>query len=178
MFGCLNDAQGAPAFRCFQAKIVQILSLYFLSDEFSHVLSSVVRCNYEIFEIGFDCIVSILDFPCRLSLAHSRPPDLTRDPPCSQLSALSSSLCFLIMVHYPDEIEYSEKYQDDQYEYRHVLLNKARNLEVGQAHPRPNIAPSCPQTWPLFKEKGSSRTLHSGSMATTGGYLLGATRVP
>jgi cyclin-dependent kinase regulatory subunit CKS1 len=26
------------------------------------------------------------------------------------------------MPHFPDDIEYSEKYQDDQYEYRHVLL--------------------------------------------------------
>jgi cyclin-dependent kinase regulatory subunit CKS1 len=26
------------------------------------------------------------------------------------------------MPHFPDEIEYSEKYQDDNYEYRHVLL--------------------------------------------------------
>ena len=28
------------------------------------------------------------------------------------------------MPHFPDEIEYSEKYQDDTYEYRHVLLPK------------------------------------------------------
>lgn len=28
------------------------------------------------------------------------------------------------MPHYPDEIEYSEKYMDDFYEYRHVLLPK------------------------------------------------------
>lgn len=34
------------------------------------------------------------------------------------------------MVHYPDEIEYSEKYQDDKYEYRHVLLNKLAAKEV------------------------------------------------
>ena len=26
------------------------------------------------------------------------------------------------MVHYPDEIEYSDKYSDDYYEYRHVIL--------------------------------------------------------
>ena len=26
------------------------------------------------------------------------------------------------MPHFPDDIEYSEKYQDDDYEYRHVLL--------------------------------------------------------
>jgi len=26
------------------------------------------------------------------------------------------------MPHYPDEIEYSDKYMDDSYEYRHVLL--------------------------------------------------------
>lgn len=26
------------------------------------------------------------------------------------------------MPHYPDEIEYSEKYNDDIYEYRHVIL--------------------------------------------------------
>ena len=29
------------------------------------------------------------------------------------------------MPHYPEEIEYSEKYQDDYYEYRHVLLTKS-----------------------------------------------------
>ena len=29
------------------------------------------------------------------------------------------------MPHYPDEIEYSDKYHDDLYEYRHVLLPKA-----------------------------------------------------
>jgi len=28
------------------------------------------------------------------------------------------------MPHYPDEIEYSEKYYDDVYEYRHVILTK------------------------------------------------------
>lgn len=28
------------------------------------------------------------------------------------------------MVHYPDEIEYSDKYMDDYYEYRHVILPK------------------------------------------------------
>ena len=28
------------------------------------------------------------------------------------------------MPHYPDEIEYSDKYFDDYYEYRHVILTK------------------------------------------------------
>jgi len=28
------------------------------------------------------------------------------------------------MPHFPDEIEYSDKYSDDTYEYRHVLLPK------------------------------------------------------
>lgn len=28
------------------------------------------------------------------------------------------------MPHFPDEIEYSEKYQDEAFEYRHVLLPK------------------------------------------------------
>lgn len=28
------------------------------------------------------------------------------------------------MPHFPDEIEYSDKYKDDNYEYRHVLLPK------------------------------------------------------
>ncbi|MDR3549243.1 MAG: cyclin-dependent kinases regulatory subunit [Candidatus Pacebacteria bacterium] len=28
------------------------------------------------------------------------------------------------MPHFPDEIEYSDKYSDDKYEYRHVLLPK------------------------------------------------------
>mmetsp|Transcript_104023 Transcript_104023/g.320877 ORF Transcript_104023/g.320877 Transcript_104023/m.320877 type:complete len:105 (-) Transcript_104023:332-646(-) len=29
------------------------------------------------------------------------------------------------MPHYPDDIEYSEKYADDKFEYRHVILPKA-----------------------------------------------------
>ncbi|KAF4685103.1 Cyclin-dependent kinases regulatory subunit 2 [Perkinsus olseni] len=28
------------------------------------------------------------------------------------------------MPHYPDEVEYSDKYADDKYEYRHVILPK------------------------------------------------------
>ena len=28
------------------------------------------------------------------------------------------------MPHYPSEIEYSDKYQDKIYEYRHVILSK------------------------------------------------------
>ena len=28
------------------------------------------------------------------------------------------------MTYYPDDIEYSNKYDDDFYEYRHVVLNK------------------------------------------------------
>ena len=28
------------------------------------------------------------------------------------------------MPHYPEEIEYSDKYQDDVYEYRHVIMPK------------------------------------------------------
>mmetsp|Transcript_10059 Transcript_10059/g.25185 ORF Transcript_10059/g.25185 Transcript_10059/m.25185 type:complete len:98 (-) Transcript_10059:75-368(-) len=34
------------------------------------------------------------------------------------------------MPHYPDEIEYSEKYHDDRYEYRHVILTKAIAKEM------------------------------------------------
>ena len=29
------------------------------------------------------------------------------------------------MPHYPEEIEYSDKYYDEFYEYRHVILPKA-----------------------------------------------------
>jgi cyclin-dependent kinase regulatory subunit CKS1 len=29
------------------------------------------------------------------------------------------------MPHFPEEIEYSDKYTDDYYEYRHVILPKA-----------------------------------------------------
>lgn len=36
------------------------------------------------------------------------------------------------MPHYPDEIEYSDKYMDDSYEYRHVILPK----KVYKAAPR------------------------------------------
>ena len=34
------------------------------------------------------------------------------------------------MPHYPEEIEYSEKYNDDTYEYRHVILPKAIAKEM------------------------------------------------
>mmetsp|Transcript_40699 Transcript_40699/g.107624 ORF Transcript_40699/g.107624 Transcript_40699/m.107624 type:complete len:84 (+) Transcript_40699:80-331(+) len=34
------------------------------------------------------------------------------------------------MPHYPDEIEYSEKYKDDFFEYRHVILPKPTAKEV------------------------------------------------
>lgn len=30
----------------------------------------------------------------------------------------------LLMPHYPSEIEYSERYDDGDYEYRHVVLTK------------------------------------------------------
>lgn len=36
------------------------------------------------------------------------------------------------MPHYPDEIEYSDKYMDDYYEYRHVILPR----EVYKKMPR------------------------------------------
>ena len=34
------------------------------------------------------------------------------------------------MPHYPAEIEYSDKYNDDSYEYRHVILTKAVTEEM------------------------------------------------
>mmetsp|Transcript_77836 Transcript_77836/g.225904 ORF Transcript_77836/g.225904 Transcript_77836/m.225904 type:complete len:94 (+) Transcript_77836:60-341(+) len=34
------------------------------------------------------------------------------------------------MPHYPDEIEYSDKYADSTYEYRHVILPKAIAKEM------------------------------------------------
>lgn len=39
------------------------------------------------------------------------------------------------MVHYPNEIEYSDKYEDESYEYRHVLLPK----EVYKKMPRSRL---------------------------------------
>ena len=38
------------------------------------------------------------------------------------------------MPHFPEEIEYSEKYNDDEYEYRHVLLPKEvyKNIPRGR----------------------------------------------
>jgi cyclin-dependent kinase regulatory subunit CKS1 len=61
------------------------------------------------------------------------------------------------MPHYPDEIEYSDKYIDDHYEYRHVLLPKDTykkmprgrllsesvidNLKVGMESPRRATVP-------------------------------------
>ena len=34
------------------------------------------------------------------------------------------------MPHYPDEIEYSDKYLDDYYEYRHVMLPREISKKV------------------------------------------------
>lgn len=34
------------------------------------------------------------------------------------------------MVHYPDEPMYSEKYMDDYYEYRHVILTRPMAVEA------------------------------------------------
>jgi len=34
------------------------------------------------------------------------------------------------MPHYPEEIDYSEKYSDNEYEYRHVILTKAVAREI------------------------------------------------
>ena len=45
------------------------------------------------------------------------------------------------MPHYPDEIEYSDKYTDDHYEYRHVILPRdvykklARNRILSESVP-------------------------------------------
>ncbi len=38
------------------------------------------------------------------------------------------------MPHFPEEIEYSEKYNDEEYEYRHVLLPKEvyKNIPRGR----------------------------------------------
>ena len=37
------------------------------------------------------------------------------------------------MPHFPDEIEYSEKYQDEDFEYRHVLLPKHIFKKIARA---------------------------------------------
>jgi hypothetical protein len=39
------------------------------------------------------------------------------------------------MPHYPDDIEYSDKYTDDHYEYRHVILPK----EISKKMPRSRL---------------------------------------
>ena len=36
------------------------------------------------------------------------------------------------MSHFPDTIQYSEKYEDECYEYRHVILTKKEYLQVAQ----------------------------------------------
>ncbi|CEM13207.1 unnamed protein product [Vitrella brassicaformis CCMP3155] len=40
------------------------------------------------------------------------------------------------MPHYPDTIEYSDKYQDDVYEYRHVILPHAVARKVNEIRRR------------------------------------------
>lgn len=48
----------------------------------------------------------------------------------------SNCLCLVLlpMVQFPDEPVYSEKYYDDTYEYRHVILTKAMAQEVKQMY--------------------------------------------
>jgi len=54
------------------------------------------------------------------------------------------------MPHYPDEIEYSDKYVDDSYEYRHVILPKRVAKEMFKLfqfadHSRPGSKPGDPR---------------------------------
>ena len=46
------------------------------------------------------------------------------------------------MPHYPDEIEYSDKYADDVYEYRHVILPKRVAKEMMRYFQQPDPAKS------------------------------------
>ena len=39
------------------------------------------------------------------------------------------------MSHFPEEIEYSEKYEDDNYEYRHIILPR----EIYKAMPKARL---------------------------------------
>jgi cyclin-dependent kinase regulatory subunit CKS1 len=45
------------------------------------------------------------------------------------------------MPHYPDEIEYSDKYNDDVYEYRHVILPKPVAKEMYKLYHNDNRQP-------------------------------------
>lgn len=47
------------------------------------------------------------------------------------------------MPHYPDEIEYSDKYMDDFYEYRHVLLPKEVYKKIPRGRLLVENVPSC-----------------------------------
>merc|ERR1719491_2814138 len=49
-------------------------------------------------------------------------------PAAQACKALAPGFC--VMPHYPDEIEYSERYNDSKYEYRHVILPKAKAKEM------------------------------------------------
>ena len=40
------------------------------------------------------------------------------------------------MPHYPEDIEYSDKYQDDFYEYRHVILPKHIFKKITRGNPQ------------------------------------------
>lgn len=50
------------------------------------------------------------------------------------LFIITVNLNFLFIIiqmpHYPDEIEYSDKYLDDYYEYRHVMLPREISKKV------------------------------------------------
>lgn len=63
------------------------------------------------------------------------------------------------MPHYPDEIEYSDKYLDDHYEYRHVILPK----DVYRKIPRNRLLTESVLN-PLFRngEQSESSNLEGG----------------
>ena len=44
------------------------------------------------------------------------------------------------MPHYPDEIEYSDKYMDEVYEYRHVILPKRVAKEMFKLFHLPDLS--------------------------------------
>lgn len=74
------------------------------------------------------------------------------------------------MPHYPDEIEYSDKYTDDHYEYRHVILPK----DVYKKLPRSRLLSESVTDF-LFRNGELLEYSNQGAGATTSSTVLSPT---
>ena len=62
------------------------------------------------------------------------------------------------MTHYPDEIKYSEEYQDPEYEYRHVILPKVMAKKMLRLYNGPRLLEE--REWRCIGVQQSRRWVH------------------